>query len=90
MLFPALLMNPDLTPSARMLAEMAENKEEFYHFALRMSQQHQQWFADRPLDADKLASFAAAARASIEKQQEIERADDIPFATFMQNYFNQA
>jgi len=86
----AKITDPDLTPSARMLAEMAENKEEFYHFALRMSQQHQQWFAERPLDDDKLASFEAAARTSIEKQQEIERADDIPFATFMQNYFNQA
>ncbi len=86
----AKIMDPDLTPSARMLAEMAENKEEFYHFALRMSQQHQQWFAERPLDVDKLASFEAAARASIEKQQKIEREDDIPFATFMQNYFNQA
>jgi len=86
----AKIADPDLTPSARMLAEMAENKEEFYHFALRMSQQHQQWFAERPLDDDKLAGFEATARASIEKQQEIERADDIPFATFLQNYFDQA
>jgi glutamate--cysteine ligase len=86
----AKIMDPDLTPSARMLAEMAENKEEFYHFALRMSQQHQQWFAERPLDAGKLASFEAAARDSIEKQRQIEQADDIPFATFLQNYFAQA
>ena len=86
----AKITDPDLTPSARMLAEMAENKEEFYHFALRMSQQHQQWFAERPLDAGKLSSFEAAARASIEKQREIEQADDIPFSTFLQNYFAQA
>ena len=85
----AKIMDPDLTPSARMLAEMEENKEEFYHFALRMSQQHQQWFAERPLDDDKLASFEAAARDSFEKQRQIERADDIPFATFLQNYFAQ-
>jgi glutamate--cysteine ligase len=85
----AKIKDPDLTPSARMLAEMAENKEEFYHFALRMSQQHQQQFAERPLDADKQASFETAARDSIEKQHAIERADDIPFATFLQNYFNQ-
>ena len=86
----AKILDPDLTPSARMLAEMAENKEEFYHFALRMSQQHQQWFAERPLETDKLASFETAARASIEKQQQIERTDDIPFASFLQNYFDQA
>jgi glutamate--cysteine ligase len=86
----AKIKDPDLTPSARMLAEMAENKEEFYHFALRMSQQHQQQFAERPLDADKQAGFEAAARDSIEKQHAIERADEIPFASFLQNYFNQA
>ncbi len=86
----AKIADPDLTPSARMLAEMAERKEEFYHFALRMSKQHQQWFAKRPLEVDMLASSEAIARASIEKQREIERADEVPFATFLQNYFAQA
>ena len=86
----AKIMDPGLTPSARVLAEMAENKEEFYHFALRKSQQHQQWFAERPLDTDKLNSFEAASRASIEKQHEIESADNISFASFLQNYFNQS
>ena len=85
----AKIADPDLTPSARMLAEMADNKEEFYHFALRKSQEHQHWFAERPLEADKLASFEQQAQQSIEKQHEIERADDIPFETFLQNYFAQ-
>jgi len=85
----AKIKDPDLTPSARMLAEMADNREEFYHFAMRMSQQHQQQFAERPLDVDKQASFETAARESIEKQHAIEDADEIPFATFLQNYFNQ-
>ena len=72
-----------------MLADMDENREEFYHFALRMSQQHQQWFAERPLEAEKLAVFEETARASIEKQREIEAADDVSFETFMRNYFAQ-
>ncbi|TNF87154.1 MAG: glutamate--cysteine ligase [Gammaproteobacteria bacterium] len=85
----AKIADPDLTPSARMLSDMAENREEFYHFALRMSQQHQQRFAERPLEAEKLAVFEETARASIEKQREIEAADDVSFETFMQNYFAQ-
>jgi glutamate--cysteine ligase len=68
---------------------MADNKEEFYHFALRKSQEHQQWFAERPLTADKLGEFEVLARQSIEKQHEIERTDDISFETFLQNYFAQ-
>ena len=86
----AKIADPDLTPSARMLADMAENKEEFYHFALRMSRQHQQWFAERPLSADELAWFEETARISIEKQHEIERTDEVSFETFLQNYFAQA
>ena len=86
----AKIADPDLTPSARMLADMADNKEEFYHFALRKSREHQQAFAERPLEADKLDAFQREAQQSIERQHEIERADDIPFETFLQNYFAQS
>ena len=86
----AKIADPDLTPSARMLAEMDQNGEEFYHFALRKSRQHQQWFAERPLDDAKRLQFEQLARESIAKQQSIEVADDIPFETFLQNYFAQS
>ena len=48
---PERISDPDRTPSARMLAEMEQNGEEFYHFAMRKSREHQQWFAERPLGA---------------------------------------
>ena len=85
----AKIDDPDLTPSARMLADMKENREEFYHFALRMSRQHQQWFAERPLEADKLARQQREAAASLERQREIEASDQVSFETFLQNYFAQ-
>ena len=85
----AKIADPDLTPSARMLAEMDQNGEEFYHFALRMSRQHQQWFAERPLDQARSRQFEAQAAESFDKQRAIEAADDIPFATFLENYFAQ-
>lgn len=85
----AKVADPDRTPSARMLAEMDQQGEEFYHFAMRMSRQHQKWFADRPLDEAKRLQFEKLARESIAKQQSIEAADKIPFATFLQNYFAQ-
>jgi len=86
----AKITDPDRTPSARMLAEMDQNGEEFYHFALRMSRQHQQWFAERPLDEAKRQQFEALARESIAKQSAIEAADKISFETFLQNYFAQS
>ena len=86
----AKVADADLTPSARMLADMDEHGEEFYHFALRKSREHQQWFAERPLEADKRERFETMARESIEKQKAIEMADDIPFETFLENYFAQS
>ncbi len=86
----AKIADSDLTPSARIIAEMVENREEFFEFALRWSTQHQQWFASRALDASKRAGFEAEARASIKRQRDIERADDVSFETFMQNYFQQS
>ncbi len=85
----AKIEDPDRTPSARMLADMQENREEFYHFALRMSRQHQAFFAGRPLAPDRQAEFEAMARESIERQQAIESADTISFETFLDNYFAQ-
>jgi len=86
----AKIADPDLTPSARMLAEMDQNGEEYYHFALRMSRQHQQWFAERPLDEAKRVQFETLARESLEKQSAIEAADAVPFETFLQDYFAQS
>ena len=85
----AKIADPDLTPSARTLADMADNREEFYHFALRMSRRHQQWFAERPLEAARLQEFEQAAEDSIAKQHQIEAGDEVSFETFMQEYFAQ-
>jgi glutamate--cysteine ligase len=86
----AKIADADLTPSARMLAEMDQHSEEFYHFALRMSQQHQRQFIERPLQDSRREWFETLARESIEKQRAMEAADDIPFETFLQNYFAQS
>ena len=86
----AKISDPDLTPSARALDEMSSNKEEFYHFALRKSQQHQQWFADRPIEAEKQKAFEQAAADSLKRQKAIETADNISFETFLKNYFAQS
>ncbi len=86
----AKIEDSSLTPSARILAEMIENREDFFEFSLRLSKQHQQWFADRPLAVDKQTEFENSATSSIRQQLEIEQADDIPFEQFLTNYFEQS
>jgi glutamate--cysteine ligase len=81
--------DPERTPSARILAAMCEQEEGFYHFTQRMSQQHQRYFLDLPLDAAQAGSFDATAARSLAEQQAIEATDRISFDEFLANYFAQ-
>lgn len=85
----AKIEDPEQTPSARVLAQMQENHEEFFDFSLRLSLQHRQWFEQRPLDKGGQREFAAIARDSQARQTVIEQTDDVPFSVFLQNYFDQ-
>ena len=81
--------NPDNTPSARMLGQMRDNGEGFYHFAKRMSEQHHQYFNDLPMVPERLAMFKQAAEISLQKQAQIESQDKRPFDEFLRDYFAQ-
>ncbi len=83
------IKDSNLTPSARMLGEMRDNKEAFYHFAKRMSQQHNQYFNDLKLSEERTRFFTDEARKSILKQQEIEASDNMSLDEYLQDYFNQ-
>ena len=81
--------DPERTPSARMLAEMREKGEGFFHFALRMSQQHQQYFRNLPENSEFRSKFERLAEESWAKQRKIEAADFDSFSSFLQRYFAQ-
>jgi glutamate--cysteine ligase len=85
----AAVINPDLTPSARMLAEMRENRESFFAFAQRKSQSHQHYFHALALAERQSEIFEAEAERSLQRQQQIEAADDVDFDTYLENYFAQ-
>lgn len=79
----------ELTPSARMLNEMREQKEGFYHFAKRMSEKHNQYFMQLQLSTERREFFDQAAKESILKQKAIEQADTLSLDEYLQAYFNQ-
>jgi len=83
------VLDPDLTPSARMINEMRETKETFYDFAERMSQKHNQYFTNLNLSAERNQFFDKAVVESIKKQQQIEALDDMSFDDYLQAYFEQ-
>ena len=81
--------NAELTPSARMLDEMRETREGFYHFAKRMSQKHNQYFTKLKLSKDRELFFDDEARKSLQGQSKIEAADNMSLDDYLESYFNQ-
>jgi len=82
-------MDADLTPSARMLEAMRREGEGFYHFALRMSRQHQTYFNDIELDPLRREMFNRMTNQSLTQQREMEADNGESFADYLKRYFAQ-
>jgi glutamate--cysteine ligase len=82
----AKVADPDLTPSAQVLAELRERGESFSQFALRQSRRHAEYFRSQPLDADEQARFEALARESLAEQARLEAEPEVDFDTFVAAY----
>jgi glutamate--cysteine ligase len=81
--------NPNLLPSARVLAEMQRSCGSSYaRFALALSLEHAKTLRSEPLPAEIEAPFARLAEESIGKQKEIEAADRVDFETYRQKYLS--
>jgi glutamate--cysteine ligase len=80
--------NVALTPSARLMTELATTNESFFELALRMSMMHKDYFLELyPPNEGRLAEFAAEAAESLAKQHKIEAADDESFEKYLARYF---
>ena len=84
----AAVFDPELTPSARMLADMREHNEGFFHYAQRMSEHHYQYYKTHPLAETKVRFFEDLAKKSLVKQKQIEENDSLDFDAYLENYFN--
>lgn len=84
----AMLRNPESTPSARVLDELARNDASFFEFAMAAARGHRDYFTSlAPLPADRQQLYEDAARASIEQQQRIEASDKISFDEYLAAYY---
>ena len=85
----AMLADPALTPSARVLAALATRHDNSYTaFALAQSRAHRATLTALPLPADVAGHFAAMAKESLELQQHIEAQDKLPFEEWRQQYLS--
>lgn len=86
----AAIIDPDLTPSARMLAEMRENGEGFYHFAKRKSHEHHQYFSTLTADTAHKDLLDRTVEESLLRQQQLEASDEGSLDDYLKRYFEQA
>lgn len=81
--------NADLTPSARVLADMKERELSFTGFVRQLSAQHQEKFRQRPLSGRALQALQVAASRSLDEQGALEAADTLSFESYLANYYHQ-
>ena len=84
-----LIENPNLTPSAKILAALRETQQPYTPFADKLSQQHAQSFTSQTLNAADTLKFTKMALDSHNKQAEIETNDSLEFDGFLHKYFSQ-
>ncbi len=82
--------NPELTPSAQILAGMRRSRQAFAPFALHISEKYQRQFKNNPLTVEQMNEFRAWSKHSLDKQQELENSDQCPFDNFLAHYFAQS
>ena len=84
-----VLQNSDLTPSARMLADMKEAEQPFSCLAIAKSAEHAACFQDKQADAAFTQQFKEMAQQSWDKQAELESQPQLSFDDFLNQYFSQ-
>jgi glutamate--cysteine ligase len=85
----ALIDDPSLTPSARVLHAMARNHDNVYvRFALVQSLLHAGHLRGLPLSAELVASFEEMAEKSLAEQKRIESSDTLDFETYRKKYLS--
>lgn len=75
-----------LTPSAQVLARMAEHDETFVQFSLRQSRLHAGTFREQPLDVERQQAFETLARDSLTEQSRLEQQEVGDFDLFVGAY----
>jgi glutamate--cysteine ligase len=83
------LQDANLTPSARMLAEMRDKGESFFQFARRMSKQHQHTFMQQEHSSQDQLLLEQEAINSWRRQRDLEASDRVDFDQFLKDYFSQ-
>ena len=79
--------DPELTPSAQILNDIAQDESSFFHFAMDKALEHEAYFQSLPLNDETRSRFEAISKDSLESQTNMEANDDSSFEDYLANYF---
>lgn len=82
----AKIDNSELTPSAKVLNRMRQEKLSFCELSMQQSAEHEAYFRANKIDPDRLAMLRQASAKSVEKQAEIERSDTLSFDEYLSQW----
>ncbi|MFA9215468.1 MAG: glutamate--cysteine ligase [Sphingomonadaceae bacterium] len=82
----AKLADPDLTPSAQVLAALRAHGNSFAAFGLAQSQRHAAYFRSQPPSVEQAARFDQLAQASLDEQAAMEAAPHGDFDDYVAAY----
>ena len=81
---------PELTPSARVLNALRQQRVPFFRFAMNQSAAHRGWFEEHPLTEDRYAALDAMSHQSIAEQALMEDADNVSFDEYLVSFLKLA
>lgn len=83
------LQDPRLTPAAKILQTMSDTQQTYYRCNKALAEQHQAYFASRPLDEACYQQYKKLAAESHNKQHQIETENEIHFDEYIAQYYAQ-
>lgn len=84
------MADPELTPSARLLAEMTTRGQSYLDFMLEVSGAHAAYFRSLTLPEARKREFSELARGSIEDARALESAEQESLEDYLEAYFAEA
>lgn len=82
----AAFEEPELTPSARLLAELRDNRSSFFEYVFALAKSHRAYFLSMPLADDAARSLDAAAEQSLLEAARAHLRDEVPFEEYLRRY----
>ena len=77
---------PDLTPSARVLNALRQQRVPFFRFAMNQSAAHRGYFEERPLGPERAKELTAMSEKSLSRQARMENSDRETFEAYLERF----